>query len=244
MSRIDEKKLHTREFQLKGSGGNMRCKLLQKRSPGKTTECSKHLRYIAIEKDILSELNRCIFQIILKYIKLVIPKILFILILCSFNFYFKITWPPLPTKLPPPTKIEIPDPSRAKTFLKFLPPRPRKLEGEGVHALLFLQNTCGCFYLRKKAFPEMYLLYRSKPMYFLVQVVHHIVDSKPFLLKKIANSLAVKQACTFLAVVASFGRKESYCKKATYAVFFVLILPLCCYMRFRRYPTFIFTNVL
>ena len=41
-------------------------------------QCSKHLRHIAIEKDILSELNRCIFQIPLKYIKLVIPKILFI----------------------------------------------------------------------------------------------------------------------------------------------------------------------
>ena len=27
----------------------------------------------------------------LKYIKLVIPKILFILVLCSFNFYFKVT---------------------------------------------------------------------------------------------------------------------------------------------------------
>ena len=40
-------------------------------------ECSKHLRHIAIEKDILSELNRCIFQIsLVKYIKLVIPKIL------------------------------------------------------------------------------------------------------------------------------------------------------------------------
>ena len=56
------------EFQLKGIGGNMRCKLLQKRSTGKTTECSKHLRHIAIEKDIFSELNRCIFQISLKYI--------------------------------------------------------------------------------------------------------------------------------------------------------------------------------
>ena len=55
----------------------MRCKLLQKRFTGKTTECSKHLRHIAIEKDILSELNRCIFQIsLVKYIKLVIPKIL------------------------------------------------------------------------------------------------------------------------------------------------------------------------
>ena len=63
MPRMDEKKLHTWEFQLKGSGGNMRCKLLQKRFTGKTTECSKHLRHIAIEKDILSELNRCIFQV-------------------------------------------------------------------------------------------------------------------------------------------------------------------------------------
>ena len=90
MPRMDEKKLHNREFQLKGSSENMRCKLLQKRFTGKTTECSKHLRHIAIEKDILSELNRCIFQISLKYIKLVIPKILFILVLCSFDFYSKL----------------------------------------------------------------------------------------------------------------------------------------------------------
>ena len=96
---MDEKKLHTREFQQKGSGRNMRCKLLQKRLAGKTTESSKHLRHIAIEKDILSELNRCIFQISLKYIKLFIPKILFILVLCSFNFYFKITWTPPSPKL-------------------------------------------------------------------------------------------------------------------------------------------------
>ena len=33
--RMDEKKLHTQEFQLKGIGRNMRCKLLQKRSTGK-----------------------------------------------------------------------------------------------------------------------------------------------------------------------------------------------------------------
>ena len=93
MPRMDEKKLHTREFQLNGSGGNMRCKLLQKRFTGKTTECSKHLRHIPIEKDLLSELNRCIFQVSLKYIKLVIPKKLFILVLRHFNFYSKITWP-------------------------------------------------------------------------------------------------------------------------------------------------------
>ena len=80
MPRMDEKKLHTWEFQLKRSSRNMRCKLLQNRFTGKTTECSKHLRHIAIEKNILSELNRCIFQIPLKYIKLAITKILFILV--------------------------------------------------------------------------------------------------------------------------------------------------------------------
>ena len=48
-------------------------------------------------KDIFSELNRCIFQISLKYIKLVIPKILFILVLSNFNFYFKITCTSPPT---------------------------------------------------------------------------------------------------------------------------------------------------
>ena len=58
---------------------------------GRPTMGNPDLFHIAIQKDILSELNRCIFQISLKYIKLVIPKILFILVLCSFNFYFKIT---------------------------------------------------------------------------------------------------------------------------------------------------------
>ena len=109
----------------------MRYKLLQKRFTGKTTDCSKHLRHIAIEKDILSELNRCIFQ---HYIKLVIPKILFILVLCSFNFYFKITWP-LPTKLPPPppsniiapTKIKMSDPP-SKDFSEIFNLSPPKLE--------------------------------------------------------------------------------------------------------------------
>ena len=66
MPRMDEKKLHTQEYQLKGSRGNMRCKLFQKMFTGKATECSKHLRYIAIEEDILSELDIYIFQISLK----------------------------------------------------------------------------------------------------------------------------------------------------------------------------------
>ena len=140
MPRMDEKKLHTREFQLKGSGGNMRCKLLQKRFTGKTTECSKHLHHIAIKKDILSELNRCIFQISLKCIKLVIPKILFVLVLWSFNFYFKITWPHPPNKINSPNNIPPPTPHHqnknfwpsppSKDFSEILNPPPSpKLEG-------------------------------------------------------------------------------------------------------------------
>ena len=57
MPRMDEKKLHTLEFQLKHSSRNMGCKLRQKKFTGKTTECSKNLHHIAIEKNILSELN-------------------------------------------------------------------------------------------------------------------------------------------------------------------------------------------
>ena len=125
---------------LKRSSRNMMCKLPQKRFTGKTTECSKHLRHIAIEKNILSELNRCVFQIPLKYIKLVIPKIFFILVLCNSNFYFKFTWPPPPDRITlppnklPPIKKNISDLPLANTFLKFSPPPPR-LEG-GVHAMM------------------------------------------------------------------------------------------------------------
>ena len=141
--RMDKKKLHTREFQLKGIGGKMTCKLLQKRPTGKTTECSRHLRHIVIEKDIFSEVRRCIFQISLKSIKLVIPKIVFILVICSFNFYFKITWPPNKTT-PPPTKIKISDPHpSSKDFFEIFnlaplpptPPPPPSWRGEGSFVL-------------------------------------------------------------------------------------------------------------
>ena len=59
---MDEKKLHTQEFQLKGIGRNMRCKLLPERSTGKTTECSKYLRHTAIERGIFSELKDPFFK--------------------------------------------------------------------------------------------------------------------------------------------------------------------------------------
>ena len=120
--RMNEKKLHTWKFQLKYSSRNMRCKLLQKRFTGKTTDCSKHLRHIVIEKNIFSEqLQRCIFQIPLKYIKLVILKILFILVLCSFNFYFKSTWPSPPSNKITPLNNITPLPK-----LKFLTSSPAK----------------------------------------------------------------------------------------------------------------------
>ena len=105
----------------------MRCKLLQKTFTGKTTECFKDLRHIAIEKNILPELNICIFQIPLKFIKLVIPKILFILALCSFNFYFKITSPP--NKITPTPKLKfLTPPSQQRLFRNLYPPSP-KMEG-------------------------------------------------------------------------------------------------------------------
>ena len=126
---MDEKKLHTREFHLKGISRNMRCKMLQKKSTGKTTLCSKHL-------NLTRNLTNGFFKISLKYIKLVIPIILFILALCNFKFYFKITclppaklnYPPQQHTPPPPTKIKISDLliSPAKTFLKFfIPPSSR-----------------------------------------------------------------------------------------------------------------------
>ena len=95
---MDEKKLHTWEFQLRVISEmqvNMRCKLLQKRSTGKTIECSKDLQHIATEKYIFSELNTCIFQMSLKYIKLGIPKILFILYYAILIFTSNYVTPPL-----------------------------------------------------------------------------------------------------------------------------------------------------
>ena len=61
MPRMDEKELHTWEFQLKRSSRNIGCKLLQKRCTGKTTGVvgGNLLEYIKLD---------------LKYIKLVIPK--------------------------------------------------------------------------------------------------------------------------------------------------------------------------
>ena len=104
-------------------------------------EYSKHLHHIAIEKDILSELNRCIFQIPLKYIKLVIPKMLFILVLWVLIFTSKLR--DLPQQYNPPSKIKIsdlPPLPQAKTFLKF-----PKLEGECITCWTRIWSTRHCW---------------------------------------------------------------------------------------------------
>ena len=70
---MDEKKLHSLEFQLKGISGNMRC------------SCFKRgLLEKQVYQTLASPLKKMFFQ------NLVIPKILIILVLCNFNFYFKI----------------------------------------------------------------------------------------------------------------------------------------------------------
>ena len=137
---------------------HVRCKLLQKISTGKTKACCKQLQQIAIEKDIFSELNRCIFQISLKYIKLVVPKILFILVLSSFNFYFKIMWPPpsppTPKKTPKLSESPLrPHPTRAKTFLRFLTPTPQAGGGMG------LGGTCPVWGLVRTLFVFFSLMF-------------------------------------------------------------------------------------
>ena len=70
-------------------------------------QCSKTLKEIFFQN-----LTDAFFKYLSKYVKLVIPKILCILVLCNFNFYLKITWPPpSPPKqnypLIHPTKIKI-----------------------------------------------------------------------------------------------------------------------------------------
>ena len=128
---MDERKPHTREFQL------------------------KDIDRIQNLADALS----------LKYIKLVIPKILFILVLCRFNFSFKLC-DPLPlniTTLPtnnitPHSKIKISDPPPPnKYFCEFFTSPSFAQVLRRVHALsnnnglyqkmLFRSN--GLFWARK-----------------------------------------------------------------------------------------------
>ena len=105
------------------SGRNMRWKLLQNCVPN---TCD------------ISPLKKIFFQISLKYIKLVIPIILFILVLCNFNFYFKITWTPSHQQYnpaPPKMKFSDPPPPPSKYFSKIfnLPLLPQAGGGVACH---------------------------------------------------------------------------------------------------------------
>ena len=71
---------------------------------------------LSLKKIFYQNLTDTFFQISLKCIKLVIPKILFILVLCSFDVYFKITWPPpIPQQNYPPLQQRL--------FWNFTPPQ-------------------------------------------------------------------------------------------------------------------------
>ena len=98
-------------------------------------QCSKHLRHIAIEKDILSELNRCIFQIsLLNYL------------FQKYSLYWYYAVLIFTSKLrdtPPSNKIKIsdPPPPQQRLFWNFW--LPAKLEVGGACSgfpLLSLSN--------------------------------------------------------------------------------------------------------
>ena len=63
--RMDEKKCHTQEFQLKGIGGNMRCRLLQKGLLEKQQSVSNTFNILSLTKVFYQNLT-CIFQISVK----------------------------------------------------------------------------------------------------------------------------------------------------------------------------------
>ena len=60
--RMDEKKLHSQEFLLKGITENTRCKLLQKRSAGKTTGFQTLVVTSAIKKVFSQNLTSAFFK--------------------------------------------------------------------------------------------------------------------------------------------------------------------------------------
>ena len=93
-----------------------------------------------LKKIFFSELNKYIFQISLKYIKLVITKILFILVLSNFNFYFKITCTSPPNNITPhQSKSFWPS---MKDFSKIFNPSPFPQAGGGAcHDNIFHRNA-------------------------------------------------------------------------------------------------------
>ena len=174
MTRMDEKKLHTGNFSWSVAAETWDASCFKKGLLEKQQSVPNTCAILPLEKIFYQNLtvNRWIFQIPLKYIKLVIPKILFMLVLCSFNFYFKIMWPPLPPPLSPP-KLKFLTLPPARFFSEiFNPPFPSAPSWRGVHALKaqlklspLIQNRVQQDYL-----PESYA--RHLPSY---QIFHKIV---------------------------------------------------------------------
>ena len=83
-------------------------------------------------------INRCICQMSLKYIKLVIPKILFILVLYIFNFNLKLSDTPQQNYPLPSEKTFLtpPFPHASKDFSKLFNRLP--IWRRGVHAMLYI----------------------------------------------------------------------------------------------------------
>ena len=119
--RMDEKKLHTWEFQLKGISKTWDASCFKK-DLLERQQCPKHLWHITIEKDIFSELNRCIFQISVKYIKLLFQKYSLYWSYAILIFTLKLNDAPPPPhhshthKITPNTKIKILDHPQQRLF--------------------------------------------------------------------------------------------------------------------------------
>ena len=60
--RMDEKKLHTRGFQLRAIGRNMRCKLLQKRSTEKQQSVPNTCDILPLKKIFFQNLTDAFFK--------------------------------------------------------------------------------------------------------------------------------------------------------------------------------------
>ena len=117
--RMDEKKLHTWEFQLKGISKTWDASCFKK-GLLERQQCPKHLWHITIEKDIFSELNRCIFQISVKYIKLLFQKYSLYWSYAILIFTLKLNVAPPhhshTHKITPNTKIKILDHPQQRLF--------------------------------------------------------------------------------------------------------------------------------
>ena len=127
---MDEKRLHTRKFQLKGIGEKHEMQIASKKGLLEKQQSVPHTcDILPFKKIFFQNLTDAFF----KYLLSILSS--FILVLWSFNFYFKITWPP-PTKLPaarPPAPHQNKHfwSPQQRLFWNFYPPPPSWKGGGG-----------------------------------------------------------------------------------------------------------------